>query len=778
MALPLEQLEGKYEILEKIREGGMGAIYKVRHVLLGEVRVVKVMRADIAGREEARERFVREARSAIRLRHPNIAQLHDFSLADDGTGLIVMEYIEGLSFQDLLARSGPPGLALTVEMALQSLRALEYLHRLGYVHRDISPDNLMLTRDVDGDPLVKLIDLGIAKGRSSAERGVTSTGTVLGKIRYTAPENFKTGSSSIDHRADLYSFGIVLYQLLTGAYPIRGTDLNTLLAGHLLQPILPFDDSDPGGAVPHELRRIVEAALEKEPDRRIPKAERFWSLLHEARRRQVVPPLDAAALDAILADAPQPPAVAQPSPGTTQGLLDEGFPPEQTGSAQRPAHLEVPAPANPAGGTPAAETPLRGSGLLERAWDLFDNGHLGEAERLLQEALALTPSHPAERGLGQRITDARAQLARAEAEARRSDSRQLIERAADAFEDGDLDRCEELLVEAGRADPTDPLPAEEIARLREIARHRAREEARAARTAPVAVPVSPPPVEEVAPQAPEAALAPPSFPEATPFDPAPPDLAPPDLAPSHRPAPQVHETTPPPAETPAETTPAETPTETATEQPDLEMLARLPEYFSTPPRGRLSTWVWSVSAAAAVLLAATLGLAAFQRGRAPATEAIVAASLEPAATTVDSEAPVLDGPAADGAAPDDPGTEVVAAAATAAPVAAARPPDAVADGGPTPAVPETRRDVAAAARPGAPNETAARRPPAATAIPTPPAPGQTSPILRTADRDEAFALLARARAAGIPANVARRPGEPLPFAVEAGPFETSEQAES
>ena len=169
--LPLSQIEGKYEILEKIREGGMGAIYKVRHRLLDEIRVVKVMRPQIADSEDQQRRFLREARAAIRLRHPNIAQLYDFAVEADGIAYMVMEFIDGVTLQEMLAKNGPPPLDLTLEIARQSLEALGYLHAHGYVHRDVSPDNLMLTQDVDGQPQVKLIDLGIAKDLAAAPRG-------------------------------------------------------------------------------------------------------------------------------------------------------------------------------------------------------------------------------------------------------------------------------------------------------------------------------------------------------------------------------------------------------------------------------------------------------------------------------------------------------------------------------------------------------------------------------------------------------------------------------
>ncbi|HVS61873.1 MAG TPA: TonB family protein [Thermoanaerobaculia bacterium] len=722
MALPLEQLEGKYEILEKIREGGMGAIYKVRHVLLGEIRVVKVLRADLADREEAQERFIREARSAIRLRHPNIAQLHDFSLDDAGTGLIVMEYIDGLSFQDVLESHGPPGPALALEMALQSLRALEYLHRLGYVHRDISPDNLMLTRDVDGEPLVKLIDLGIAKGRSSGDAGVTSTGTVLGKIRYASPENFKSGSASVGARADVYSFGIVLYELLTGAYPIRGRDLNTILAGHLVQPVLSFDETDPDGSVHPELRGIVGQALEKDPAERMPSAERFWTMLHDFRKRRPPAPMAEGLLETILSGTPIPRATSHPSPGTTQGLLDREFPPEDTGSSPRPAHLD--ATGSPTGdpppwrgedveagaAAPPAEPP-RGSGLIDRAWDLFDGGDLDEAERLLGEGLAATPGHPAERGLGERIAEAREQRFRLEAEAGRQKSRQLIDRAADAFEDGDLEACQALLIEAGRADPSDPLPAEEIARLREIVHRRELE----AKSEPGSAP----------PRAPRGTV---TEPTVVPVEASP---GPPVFLQAAGPPRAVTE----PITAQREVAPDRDPARAST--PDLTALAELPEAYTGSSKGSLSPWVWSLPILALLLVAG--GVVALR---------LVGGSDEPAidttAAAASSELPDVP------PAPIDPSDPVTSIAAP-----AGRAPQTI-DG-------EPGQPVA-----GAP----AREAEAGAAISL----TETFPILRTESREEAFSILRRVQAAGIRATVSRDPRDPLPYAVEAGPHQTAEEA--
>lgn len=315
-------VEGKYEILAKIREGGMGAVYRVRHRLLDEIRVIKVMRARHSGNAELRARFIAEARAAIRLRHPNVVEIHDFTLDQDGTGLIVMEHIDGIDLA-ALRLGGPPSLALLIEIARQGLRALAYLHRRGFVHRDISPDNLMLTTDAEGWPLVKLIDLGIAKDRHSGI-DLTQTGVFLGKFRYASPEHFSAeDSSDIGPRSDLYALGVVLYELATGIHPIIGEDAAALIAGHLFRPPRGFAETDPGARLPKPLRAILERCLNKGADQRFASAQEM---------RQALAPLveghpvdEAVTRETVKRIRERPDTQPSAAAGSTQHRLDGSF---------------------------------------------------------------------------------------------------------------------------------------------------------------------------------------------------------------------------------------------------------------------------------------------------------------------------------------------------------------------------------------------------------------------------------------------------------------------
>lgn len=272
------ELDSKYEVLCQLGSGGMGAVFKVRHRYLDEIQVIKLMHTSLANSEDLRSRFVREARLAKQLRHQNIAEVIDFSVTTDGSAYIVLEFIEGIDLRQMLSNAARPlEWQFVSEVAVQTLSVLGFLHGRGYVHRDISPDNLMLTRRADGTPLIKLIDLGIAKAiEGEAGRPATLAGNFLGKLQYASPEQCGAGyGAGVDARSDLYSLGVVMYELLTKREPIGGTNPLEIIGGHASRPPLEFSVSDPEGLVPEWMRGVVLRALQKKPDDRFSSAEEF-----------------------------------------------------------------------------------------------------------------------------------------------------------------------------------------------------------------------------------------------------------------------------------------------------------------------------------------------------------------------------------------------------------------------------------------------------------------------------------------------------------------------
>ncbi|MBL8112232.1 MAG: serine/threonine protein kinase, partial [Acidobacteria bacterium] len=266
----------------------MGAIYKVRHRLLDEIRVIKVMRPHTVADADLKRRFIEEAKTATRLKHPNLCTIHDFAVEDNGTGYLVMEFIDGVPVGDLLKQGDLPNFTLTLEIAHQALQALSYLHKKSIVHRDIAPDNLMLLYEED-KPKIKLIDLGIAKAMDKpADQSKTVAGTFLGKLGYASPELFGAlpEGELLDGRSDLYSLGIVMYELLTGRRPVSSDQGPAgWMRAHLLEPPLPFEKSDPGHKVPDDVRELVMRALTKRREDRYATADDFDAEIIKVARR-------------------------------------------------------------------------------------------------------------------------------------------------------------------------------------------------------------------------------------------------------------------------------------------------------------------------------------------------------------------------------------------------------------------------------------------------------------------------------------------------------------
>jgi serine/threonine-protein kinase len=240
------------------------------------------MRPNVAADDQGLQRFLQEARTSTMIKHRNLAMLYDFAQLDDGSYYMVWEFIDGTNIQKWIGQNGALPPRLTVEISVQALQGLEHLHAMGLIHRDISPENIMLSQDHHGKLLVKVIDFGIAKQLTEGEggQGLTQTGMFLGKLKYASPEQagYLKEGEHLDPRSDLYSFGIVLYEMLAGRAPFNATTPHGYILKHVTEQPAPLDAS-----VPPQLAAIIMNALEKQRDSRYSSASEFASALESIR---------------------------------------------------------------------------------------------------------------------------------------------------------------------------------------------------------------------------------------------------------------------------------------------------------------------------------------------------------------------------------------------------------------------------------------------------------------------------------------------------------------
>jgi serine/threonine-protein kinase len=230
-------LDGKYRILERIGSGGMGTVYRALHLTLGAPRAAKLMRSELAADPGFIQRFRHEARLVESLRHPNLVALHDFGQLPDGTWYIVSELVEGETLAAAVRRGSHPSPAEVADLIGQVADGLALAHRKGIVHRDLSPDNVMVTRDDAGRAVAKLLDFGVAK---SADGGSARTGSglVLGKIGYASPEQMGllAPGEDLDARSDVFSLAVVALHLLSGRLPWRSDSLQSYVHDLIVRP--------------------------------------------------------------------------------------------------------------------------------------------------------------------------------------------------------------------------------------------------------------------------------------------------------------------------------------------------------------------------------------------------------------------------------------------------------------------------------------------------------------------------------------------------------------
>ncbi len=270
---PGDVVAGRYRIIGVLGEGGVSVVYRAEHMLLGKPVALKVMRWELSEMPAAKERFQLEARSVCRLDHPNIVRVTDFGYASDGRMFLVMDVVEGESLASLLQRAGPLDIRLGLAFIRHILNGLKHAHAAGLVHRDLKPENVVIT-EREGSPIPKILDFGIAKitDRDGA-RAITKAGMVFGTPRYMSPE--QAAGEEIDLRTDLYTLGVILYQMLTGRVPFDGGSTVQILSRVLTQPPPPMRLPHPNREAAHAVEQLVMRALEKERDARFADTTEF-----------------------------------------------------------------------------------------------------------------------------------------------------------------------------------------------------------------------------------------------------------------------------------------------------------------------------------------------------------------------------------------------------------------------------------------------------------------------------------------------------------------------
>ena len=261
-----QTLAGKYKVEEVIGIGGMGVVVAARHMQLDQKVALKFLKHEAMQSEEAVERFIREAKNAVRLRSEHVAKVTDVGTLDNGAPYMVMEYLEGADLSRVVQATGSITIEEAVAFVLQACEAIAEAHALGIIHRDLKPQNLFVTRRVDGRPLVKVLDFGISKTLEQAGGLVlTRTSSIMGSPLYMSPEQMRS-TKNVDQRSDLWALGVILYELLTGRVPFEAEAIPELCLKVVQDAPDPPKSLRP--ELPEGLNTVVLKCLEKNPANR------------------------------------------------------------------------------------------------------------------------------------------------------------------------------------------------------------------------------------------------------------------------------------------------------------------------------------------------------------------------------------------------------------------------------------------------------------------------------------------------------------------------------
>jgi serine/threonine-protein kinase len=276
---------GSYRLLDLLGEGGMGKVYLGEHVKIGRKVAIKLLRRQYASRHDIVTRFFQEARAVNQIRHENIVDITDFVESDGGHAYLVMELLTGFDLGDLIRRQGPLPLSRSLGVLIQMCDGLAAAHEVGIVHRDLKPDNVFLVEKSGRMDFVKLVDFGVAKLIGDAMAADYGAGGVIGTPAYMSPEQ-AAGKLDVDHRADVYAMGAIMYRLFTGRPPFRGKTIEEYAQKHMSEvPIPPNQVEDLREGVPPELEVAILKCLAKTPDERFQTMYELRAVLAEVEKR-------------------------------------------------------------------------------------------------------------------------------------------------------------------------------------------------------------------------------------------------------------------------------------------------------------------------------------------------------------------------------------------------------------------------------------------------------------------------------------------------------------
>lgn len=469
-------LRGKYQILSLLGRGGMGSVYKARHLHFNELYALKVISSHLLEEPSFRQRFRSEAVVMRRLHHPNAVRVHDLDETEDGRPFIVMEYVEGKSLDQALEAGAPLEPRRALGIASQVCAALEAAHQLGLIHRDIKPANILLARTPEGGELAKVLDFGVAKVKEQSTQvygapSVTGTGFVVGTPAYMSPEQARgVRGEELDGRTDLYSLGVVLFEMLTGQLPFKADTPMMAMMAHVQTP--PRDPRVLRADLPAPVAEVVLRALEKDPARRFSSAEAMRDALnaiteHRTVRLTPAPPL----VPPHLVPPSAPPAAATPevSPPTAR---------QAPVPAGRRAGARRQAPRGPswvyaALGSLALIALVVGSLVFQRRTpppppveESPANESAVPTESPTMETPPPAPVSPPALQTFSPTPPAGQPSPSGRAEAKKGEVRELLQSARHAYERGDLETAAHYLRQAQALDPDNPAVQEALRRAK------------------------------------------------------------------------------------------------------------------------------------------------------------------------------------------------------------------------------------------------------------------------------------------------------------------------